>query len=159
MHEDRASPEVVTMTRTPSFATRALAALLVASTGCSLLGVKPAPSPPYSSQEDVRCTRSLAAPFADLTVGFLGVVSGIAGLAESGRCERGSFCLDLSGIAHGVGAILLGVGLVATSSSVYGFIATSRCREVTDAQIACRGGDEEACGRLFAEKARPARAD
>ncbi len=134
------------------FAVRTLAGLVSLVTGCSFIFVSGPPSPPIERAPEVDCTRSNLAPGLDLGIGLATVAVGIMGLAESKpSCGPDQWiCLDLSGVAHTTGAILVGVGLLAMGSSVYGFSKTHSCRDVTDAQRECAEGRAEACARLVA---------
>jgi hypothetical protein len=133
---------------------RALAAVLSLSTGCSFLLVRPPPAPPIV--REVECVSSPMPPITDLTLGLLGIGSGIAGLSASRPdCNSGggqdfNLCLDFSAQAHVAGAVLAVIGALFTGSAIYGFSQTSACGAMVDTQRACRDGSSEACARLVA---------
>ncbi len=131
--------------------------LLVMAPGCSFVFVRGAPSePPMDPVPTARleCTESAVAPAVDTVLGVMsavGAMIGIAGYAQGcdpppkpGQWEILGRCWDRN-MSGGI-ALAAGIpALVLLGSAVYGYVKTSRCRQVNAAIVACQSADLDAC--------------
>lgn len=136
---------------------------LVLLPGCSWLTVTKPPSGPLEPAPPVECTSSSGAPTLDwigaVTLGFvsagtiawgasgahlcipisLGGTSTGSGSCPNGPTDWGVVAVGIAGVA---GSVALGF------SGAYGVSHTAECRALTETQLSCTSGVEQACRSL-----------
>jgi hypothetical protein len=134
-------------------------------TGCSWIFVNRPPPEPVPATTQVACTTSVASPVIDTTLAALALGLGIAGIvvgsnpapACSGLCGVGSSIVTTVNTGTVVaGGVLVASAVPLAISATYGYSTTAKCRELTDARLACVSGVEVSCTRLTVEPQVPA---
>ena len=100
---------------------------LIATNGCSAIFVRPVRPP--QADEAPRCTESRAAPIADTAVAVAALTLGAVALGPALSCSPN--CAENLGPGLAIVSALVLVGT--TTSAIYGFQETGRCREAVSA--------------------------
>jgi len=128
--------------------------LLAPQAACSFVMRGP-PDKPIAPDQEVRCESTTAPPSLDAAASVTTSVFGLAFVATTaGKTSCKDGC-EGAGFGMGIGVALIAGGILYGISSARGFSTARRCREVLDAQAACREGDVTACLRLQPDPAPP----
>jgi hypothetical protein len=147
------------MTRHRSTVAMVLAFAAAPGTGCSWIFVDRPPPEPVPATTQVACTTSVASPVIDTTLAGLALGLGIAGIvagshpapACSGWCFGTGFLTTVNTGTVVAGGVLVASAAPLALSAAYGYSTTAKCRELTDARLACVSGVESSCKRLTVE--------
>ena len=101
--------------------------VLLLAPGCSFWAVR---GPTPGIEGGGNCPSSLAVPVIDsvLAAGMLGL-GAVAMAEQKPTCHSYDFvCLDMSGVSHEAGVVLLGLAALETAAAVYGGVKAGQCQ-------------------------------
>jgi len=102
-----------------------VACVALPGTGCSFWAVR---APASGARGGGDCTSSVAAPVIDAVLAAgLAATGALAVSQQKPNCRTDSLCVDLSGVSHEAGVVLLGLAAVESAAVISGGVKAGQC--------------------------------